>query len=362
MNWKPPDDPEKPSCPYIAGFELAVIEHDPPPPFGGGKYRGGPAPKPFEGYNTLTGYTQTRYCVRDLKPDDPTESLSLLAGLSDPTLHQTPLVIDSVIWGGHDAGAQVVVCHWNHDPNKTQYAAKIYDPLYYNSEQCDHPMPDDVVWNAERDYRIEAAAYAELRQYERQREATTPWDESKNIKGCYPTYFGSFTFNIKLISNGKTYTRTVPLILMEYLKAPSMANLMVEKVIKQPWGRGFKFETVIEVRGSDENRIHAFARAANSTLRLQMAGVGQADVAPRNTILVGELGSPTLRAVITDFNIASVYSRMTPPRSPPESVDPIRFCSGNWGDSFKGWLPRWFFEDKERRDEILKKEFSNWGK
>lgn len=57
-----------------------------------------------------------------------------------------------------------------------------------------------------------------------------------------------------------------------------------------------------------------------------MAGVGQADFAPRNIILVGELSSPALRAVITYFNIASVYSRMTPPQSPPESIDPIWLC------------------------------------
>lgn len=154
MNWKLPDDPEKPDCPYTATFALTVVEHQAYPPFGGGKYRGGPAAKPFEGYDTFNDYTQTRYCVRDLKPGDPTESST---DSSDSAPNQSLLVINSVRRGGDNAGAQVVVCRWGQDPDKTQYAAKIFDPLYYNFVQRDHPKPNDVIWQAECDYRVEAA-------------------------------------------------------------------------------------------------------------------------------------------------------------------------------------------------------------
>lgn len=41
-------------------------------------------------------------------------------------------------------GAQVVTCYWEHDAHKTEYVAKIYDPLYYSFEEPDHPgMPTD---------------------------------------------------------------------------------------------------------------------------------------------------------------------------------------------------------------------------
>lgn len=70
----------------------------------------------------------------------------------------------------------------------------------------------------------------------------------------------------------------------------------------------------VEVPGTDDDRIHAFARAAESYLKLAMAGVAQADFAPRNIFLIGDLRDPRLRAVVSDFNVAKVFSRMNPSR------------------------------------------------
>jgi hypothetical protein len=269
------------------------------------------------------------------------------------------LVINSVIRAGDQAGAQVVVCHWDDDPNKTKYLAKIYDPLYYSFANTECPsVPTDVVWHAERDFRIEAAAYQELQAYEARWEGTMPRDESKNIRGCYPAYFGSYSLGLKIIVAGTTYTRTVPLLLTEHFQEVSMDKMIVERCIKKPIGRGF--ETVIDVPGSEDARIHAFALAARSYLKLTMAGVGQADFAPRNIFFIGNLGSPTLRAAITDFNVAKVFSRMTPPRSSPESIDPVSFC-GYWvcEGIFKHWLPSWFFTDESRRTSRLRSEFAD---
>ncbi|KAK3290496.1 uncharacterized protein B0H64DRAFT_452561 [Chaetomium fimeti] len=356
MDWEPPPDPEKPSCPYVVGFKMAVTPHTPPPPFGGANYRH-PGARPADSYDKITapGYTQTRYCVKDLKPDEAPSSAA--STNPDPWL-----VIESVIRGGDKAGAQVVACHWDNDPSKTTYLAKIYDPLYYDFEGAEHRgIATDVVWDAERDYSVEAAAYEELKAYETRwaiSATTMLQDESNNIKGCYPAYFGSFAFKPRVVVGGLAYTRTVPLILTEYLPGPSMEQMMAVKHVKTPGKRGF--DTVIEVPGTDDARIHAFTRAAESYLKLVRAGVGQGDFAPRNIFLLGDLHSPTLRAVISDFNVARVFSRMSPPRTPPKMADPDSFCAApGWEARFEHWLPGWFFTDEERRNSRLRIEFPN---
>ncbi|KAK4099841.1 hypothetical protein N658DRAFT_498085 [Parathielavia hyrcaniae] len=382
MDWKPPADPEKPRCPYVAGFKAAVTPHTPPPPFGGGTYRP-PGARPADGYDKIkdAGYTQTRYCVKDLRPDEASPTVTSANGANQPNgrPRATPkaqsrdgspaptsrpsLVIESVVRGGDKAGAQAVVCHWDNDASRTKYLAKIYDPLYYDFEDKEHRgVPTDVVWHAARDYSVEAAAYGELKAYEARWAATatttTPPDQSKNIRGCYPAYFGAFAFQLKVVVAGRTYTRTVPLLLTEYLQGPSMAQLITFKRVKSANGRGFN--TVVEVPGTDDTRIHAFARAADSYLRLAVAGVMQADFAPRNIFLLGNLQSPTLRAVITDFNVARVFSRMTPPRAPPRLADPITFCADqNWEVNFQHWLPAWFFTNTDKRNSQLRLEFPN---
>ncbi|KAK4175902.1 hypothetical protein QBC36DRAFT_330372 [Triangularia setosa] len=365
MNWTPPADPEKPRCPYVVGFKVAVTSHTPPPPFGGGSYRP-PGARLADGYEKIMDYTQTRYCIKDIKPDEatkpatPTNGVKKLSGsgrstpktrsrANSPAPTPSPsLVIESVIRGGDKAGAQVVTCHWDNDPIKAKYLAKIYDPLYYDFANTEHPsMPTDVVWDAERDYSIEAAAYEELTAYETKWAATTPRDESKNIRGCYPAYFGSFALKLKVAIGAITYTRTVPLVLTEYLHGPSMEQIIAAQPVKNPNGSAL----------TDDVRIHVFARAAASHLKLAMAGVIQADFAPRNIFLLGNLQSPTLRAVITDFNVAKVLSRMSPPRAPPR-CDPLSFCSASdWKVNFQHWLPAWFFTNKDKRDAQLRIEF-----
>ena len=157
-----------------------------------------------------------------------------------------------------------------------------------------------------------------------------PQDGLKNIRGCYPGYFGSFAFKPRVVVGGFTYTRTVPLLLAEYLHGPSMEQMFAVKHVKNPTGRGFS--TTIEVPGTDDDRIHAFARAAESYLKLATAGVVQADFAPRNIFLIGDLRDPRLRAVVSNFNVAKVSSRMNPSRPPPKLADPISFCATpDWG-------------------------------
>ncbi|KAH6857057.1 hypothetical protein B0I37DRAFT_89440 [Chaetomium sp. MPI-CAGE-AT-0009] len=356
MDWEPPPNPDRARCPYVAGFQMAVSPHTPPAPFGGANYRH-PGARRADGYDTITagGYTQTRYCVKDLEPDEAPPSVT------SPNPNPM-LVVESVVRGGDKAGAQVVTCRWDNDPSKTRYLAKVYDPLYYDFEGAEHRgIATDVVWNAERDYSVEAGAYEELKAYETKWAATAtaiPQDKSNDIRGCYPAYYGSFAFRPKVVVGGLTYTRTVPLVLTEYLPGPSMEQMITVKHVKNPDRRGF--DTVIELPGTDAARIHAFARAAESYLKLARAGVAQGDFAPRNIFLLGDLQSPTLRAVISDFNIAGVFSRMSPPRTPPIMADPISFCADpGWEVRFKHWLPGWFFTDEEKRNARLRIKFPN---
>ncbi|KAK3944270.1 hypothetical protein QBC46DRAFT_374858 [Diplogelasinospora grovesii] len=385
LNWEVPDDREKPPCPYVVGFKFGVTAHDPPPPFGGASYRDTPGPRPWENYRQILNFTQTQYCIRDLRPDEPSRPATPVNGANGangakkPTAtakssvnsssrgnspaRTTPvsapsrsLVIDFLIRSGDQAGAQVVTCHWDNDACKTKYVAKIYDPLYYSFEDVEHPgVPTDVVWNAARDYSIEAAAYQQLQAYETAWRAATPRDESKNIRGCYPAFFGCFSTTFKLVCGGQTYTRTVPLILTEHFQS-SMASQIVVNTRNDPNGRGNI--RVVDLPGTEDSRIHAFSRAASSYMRLTMAGVGQGDFAPRNIFLVGRPDSANFRAVIGDFNVAKIFSRMTPKRKPPATMDPISFCEDpSWEDRFHEWLPQWFFTDKEKRRVCLRKEF-----
>ncbi|KAK4156526.1 hypothetical protein C8A00DRAFT_30597 [Chaetomidium leptoderma] len=369
MGWEVPDDREKPPCPYVIGFKFE--------------------PRPWEQYRQILNFTQTRYCVRDLRPDEPSRPATPVngadggGGAKKPTAtaksyvsssscgnsptRTTPvsaprrsLIIDSLIRSGDQAGAQVVTCYWEDDARKTIYVVKIYNPLYYSFEEADHPgMPTDVVWNAARDYSIEAAAYQQLRAYETSWAGTTLRDESKNIHGCYPAFFGCFYTTLKLVCSGNTYTRIVPLILTEHFQSSMASQTVVVKTRNNPTNGWAKIR-VVELPGTEDFRIHAFARAASAFMRLTMAGVGQGDFAPRNIFLVGNRpdSANDFRAVIGDFNVAKIFPLMTPKRNPPATMDPISFCEdSSWEDRFHDWLPQWFFTDKEKRRACLRKEF-----
>ncbi|KAK0729105.1 glycosyltransferase family 17-domain-containing protein [Apiosordaria backusii] len=326
MSFELPVDREKPRCPYVAGFKKAVTPDTPHPPFGGSYKVSGP--KPYESYVDIRNYTHTQHCIKHLEPDEaPKSSTPSKSPASGPSL-----VVDSVVRGGDEAGAQIVICHWENDSSAMKYIAKIYDPLYYKFEDAEIGLPTDVVWIAARDYSIEAAAYEELEAYEAKRQG-----DSGSIKGCYPEYFGSFSFDLKLVVGGVTYTRTLPLILIEYLDGSTMKEMIDDN----------------QVPASDDARIHAFVCATKSHLKLGVAGVLQGDFAPRNIFFIGDLEIPKFRAAIFDFNIAKVLSRMNPPRTPPK-INPISFVENpGWEVYFQQWLPKWFFTDEDRRKSEL---------
>lgn len=125
---------------------------------------------------------------------------------------------------------------------------------------------------------------------------------------------------------------------------------------EEPYGKRLQHDH--RSPGTDDGIIHAFTRSAESYLKSAMAGVVQADFAPRNIFLIGDLRDPRLRAVVSDFNVAKVFSRMNPSRPPPKLADPISFCANpDWGAHFRHWLPKWFFTDEDKRNSRLSIEF-----
>ncbi|KAK4659395.1 hypothetical protein QC762_109810 [Podospora pseudocomata] len=329
MGSETPVNHEKPPCPYIAGFKLAVQPYTPLPPFGGQAYRGVSGLKAFECHADIQKHSQTRFCIKGLEPD------GLPGSSSSPELSSSGpyLVIDSVIRGGDGVGPQIVACHWDNDLNTICYVAKIYDPLYYNYWSTDIGLLTDVVWFATRDHSVEAAAYEDLQAYETRH-------EKESIRGCYPEYFGSFSFKIKLVVDGVTYTRTVPLILMEFLNGSTTMKELID-------GK--------QVPASDDARVYSYVCAVKSYLKLKTAGVSQDDFSPRNILFIGNMESPSLRAVIFDFNTARVFSRTSPPRPPP-NIDGITFAADPSSQrDFQDWLPEWFYTDRDKRENEVRR-------
>ncbi|KAK0667190.1 hypothetical protein QBC41DRAFT_396423 [Cercophora samala] len=325
MGSESPVDDEKPPCPYTTGFKIAVEPYTPLPPFGGSAYRGVSGPKAFECHVDIQEYSQTRFCIKCLEGNKSQGSSSLP---EEPAGLWPSLVIDSVIRGGDGAGAQVVACHWDNDPNAVRYVAKIYDPLYYNYWGSDVGLLTDVVWGAARDHSVEAAAYEDLEAYEADHKNGT-----ESIRGCCPQYFGSFSFNIKLVVDGITYTRTVPLILMEHLDGSTMRKLIDSNLVP----------------ASDDARVYSYACAIKSYLKVMRAGVSQGDFSPRNIFFIGDIESPSLRVVIFDFNTARVFSRMSLRMTPPRTDGVAWAAEPDSQRVFQDWLPNWFYTDEDKR-------------
>mgnify|MGYP003624090480 CR=1 FL=1 len=192
------------------------------------------------------------------------------------------LTITSIIRSRHNRGAQLVVVN-------NAMVAKIYDPLYYRYIS-EGGFKEDVLWDADGDYCREAAAYAELQKSSATLEVTPAW-------------YGTYTIDIETPKEAsgqiKTYTRKVPLILLEHIHGLTMADIHPRAL-------------PINIRSAILKKI------IDAECVIAHAGVRHGDYFPRNIILSGiDLKDPNvtsegveihLKVKVIDFNIAEVLT------------------------------------------------------
>lgn len=234
-----------------------------------------------------------------------------------------------------DGGAQLVVCRLDHDPH--EYAAKIYDPLYYGfSDRLWPEKPRDIADEADKDYCREVAAYLEIN------------DQfgGKEI----PTYYGSWTCQMPVDLPEGRKPRPVRLILMERIKGGTMSEM----------DPGVYPEDV---------RLGVLAQMLEAYSRITFAGVRHGDVAQRNVMVCdGEAAKTIDRVVLIDFNYA-VVSRLDNfellygerPLGADKPANPIDqwWATGGLYSKFGDWFPaRW----KSQRRPLREWLYERWGK
>lgn len=147
--WSPLDDPDKPSLPYLPGFSAKIYRH----------CAERETSRPFLSTDYLEKVTQSEAVVANPSNETPI--------FTDNETAQ--LTINAPIAVGEARGAQVASCTItlpgeNGETTRTfQAVAKFYNPLYYNSMSSISNHPEDCAYNADQDYKAEAAAYEHLR-------------------------------------------------------------------------------------------------------------------------------------------------------------------------------------------------------
>ncbi|KAH6634967.1 hypothetical protein B0J18DRAFT_448004 [Chaetomium sp. MPI-SDFR-AT-0129] len=349
--WHPPPDPEKPACPYQAGFTVEIKRHTPPPPFGDPHY--GPGPWPERNDVDLEAVTQTELVLAH-PPFGHPNTVSSSSSSSSPTATTTatatltilePLAVDD------GRGAQLVVCSVTPSPcpqksNGHGFVAKIFDPLYYSFE-CPHAVSeaDDTPWLADVDYSHEAAALDHL---ERMR-------NGGRTGLAAPRYYGAWTFTLPITHAGKEAQRSVRLVLMEHINGHSIRSVSLDPALLS--------------RYTEADRLDILAMVLDGSVRQRHAGVDQRDLAARNVILrSAPISSPSgsnkqqslPQPVIVDYNIAVVFELSRLGKRPCQFAElPQNPMCIYWGMilDFGGWIPREWQESHKLYQEWLKERF-----
>lgn len=343
--WSPPEDPDRPSIPYMPGFKAQIQSHVALPPFGDEDLYG-PWPRGQLSYDELQTMTQSAIVVAY----PPLEATRTQPSDTETPSETAQLTITSYISIGCGGGAQVVVCTIA-KPDKPPFeaVAKIYDALYYRFSHFVASRPRDVTAEADRDYAAEAAAYKQLTSASRADQVT-------------PAYYGSWTFSLPILSSGVQQMRSVRLVLIEYVQGSNL--------------RGFNIQNSNQIHDGpdsfhlpEEYRLEVLARAMDAYVRVLHCGIEQNDFASRNIMISSEgtnaqlvnSGASIPRVVLTDFNTAIVHGRTRDGPSIEESltlpVNPMQcFWKQAVAGEFSGWAPRdWEVSPKPMQEWLLQK-------
>lgn len=326
--WSTPEDPDRPSMPYMPGFKAQIQSHVAPSPFGDEALYG-PWPREQLSYAELRNLTQSALVVAH----PPLETTSTRASDTATPGETAELTITSHISVGCEAGAQVVVCTVA-KPGKPplEAVAKIYDALYYSfCHMLSSTRPRDVTCEADRDYAAEAAAYKQLSSAGRASKVT-------------PAYYGSWTFSLPILSDGVQQMRPVRLVLIEYLQGSNPRDFHVESIAQLRDGAD-------TFRLPEEYRLEVLAHAMDAYVRALHCGVEQNDLASRNIIVCSKdttstdadtTGTSIPRVVLIDFNTAIVHSLTRYGPSIEESLTlPVNPMQYFWKQSVAADFPDW---------------------
>lgn len=305
--WSPPPEPFRPPNPYMRKQRFTIRRHKACPPFG----------RDYPDYPGLrvevpTKILRTKTLVEVCLENPPMEGETL----DDPP--RTMQILEK-IRVKDSGGAQLVACRLDDEPQ--EYAAKIYDPLYYGFSDRDLTRhPRDVVYEADHDYCREVAAYLEL-------------DDLFGGKlESVPKYYGSWTLQHSLDLPDGRKTRDVRIVLMELLEG----GRTMEDIDPSPYPEDVRLEIVAQVLEIGR--------------RISFAGVTHGDWALRNFFLCEDFPARKIkRTVMLDFNLAVVTRLDNWPElygkkrgiekgKPSNPIDSARDLGLMYSD-FRQWLP-----------------------
>lgn len=326
-SWSPPEDPDRPTLPYMPGFQARIQSHVAPAPFGSERLYGS---WPREQVSSAELQTLAQSALVVSHP--PMEAATTSSEIKIPS-ETAQLTITSHISVGCGSGAQVVVCTVAKDGGPPfQAVAKIYDALYYRFSHSLAMLPRDVTAEADKDYATEAAAYNQLTRAGRAGHVT-------------PAYYGSWTFDLPISSGGVQQMRPVRLVLIEHLHGSNLKGLQIQNGVHIRTSRD-------AFHLPEEYRLEVLAQAMDAYVRALHCGVDQNDFADRNILICSKntsIATDTVntaipRVVLIDYNTAIVSSWTLDGRRAEESsalpVNPMKwFWEQAIGGDFRGWVP-----------------------
>ncbi|ROW11054.1 hypothetical protein VMCG_01096 [Cytospora schulzeri] len=332
--WEPPEQPDKPEVPYIAGFTVQIHRHVPPT-----------ARRPHLSEEFLKTVTHCEAVV------------------ANPALETSPvqpetaqLTFTSPIASGPARGAQIVACmvtlqdeRGGQTKEPFQATAKIFDPLYYSFRTDIGCNPLDTVYEAVEHYTIEAAAYEYLY-------------KTGQTGSFAPNYFGTWILTLPITVKGKSYMRPVHLILIEHLDGISPRDADIERRYYRHMGDVESFDY------PEQYRLEVLARILDGYVRQMRSGLVQGDLAGRNVVLVANddvaSASPTEkvnglalpRVVLIDYNFARVQEGEPSDEAASLPYNPasVFWYEWLWSD-FPGWTPNEWAELEPQQEWLLRR-------
>lgn len=343
--WQPPAAPATTPCPYVTDFSVTIEAHTPPPPFGHRDYRDNDHVRPHNiPEEQRKNMTKTQLVLADppmetARPQGPRKTAEL--------------TITEPVATGHDRGSQVAFVRITPATaaGKPPFVAtaKIFDPMYYPFETEEFPgHPEDLSYNADREYSREASALSYATQV-------------GLAGGFVPKYYGSWTFSLGV--PGPQATRPVRLVLYEQIRGTSLYSL-------HRWYREGDEEHFDAFYLPEKYRLEVFALLLDGQVRLLHKGLYQNDLAPRNIIVspapAADDPEPVVKRVtLIDYANSIVYPLSRHRQHPHQELalpkSPMQYFRGGAGTQFDGWVPdvfpdyeEWLQETFGRRDKAAK--------